>query len=156
LLAEHFANNEPITVILGDNTTDADISQTVHDFKSGAYVFLSKVSDPQRFGVPKFNPQDRSKIIACIEKPKKPQTNLAITGLYIYDNKVFDFIRKCDPQFAGRGELEITQVNDFYAKAGQLNWAKLEGYWLDAGTFDTLLMANVYWAKKSGHSPLKK
>jgi len=148
-IAEDFADNGPITVILGDNTTDADISPAVKSFKKGAMVFLKKVPDPQRFGLPVFDPSDKKKIIACVEKPAKPQTDLAITGLYIYDHKVFDYIKKCDPQFAGRGELEITQVNDFYAKKGELYWFELNGYWRDAGTFKTLFEANKYWANKA-------
>ncbi len=146
--AEDFADNKPITVILGDNTTDADISPAVNSFKEGAMIFLKKVPDPQRFGVPVFDPKNKKKIIACIEKPKKPNTDLAITGLYIYDNKVFQYVKDCDPEFAGRGELEITQVNDYYAKVGKLFWFELNGYWRDAGTFDTLFEANKYWAEK--------
>lgn len=146
ILAEDFAENEPITVILGDNTTDADISKPVASFKKGAMVFLKEVTDPKRFGVPRF---DNNKIVEIIEKPKDPPSNFAVTGLYVYDTKVFDFIRKCDPNYIGRGELEITQVNNFYLKENMLSWAKLDGYWLDAGTFDTLYQANTYWAKKT-------
>jgi len=153
-LAEHFAGNEPITVILGDNTTDADISKTVRNFHHGAMVFLKKVPDSRRFGVPKFNNEEKREIIEIVEKPKNPPSDYAVTGVYIYDNKVFEYIKKCTP--SARGELEITDVNNYYISTGQLNWAELKGYWLDAGTFDTLLMANIYWAKKSGHSPLNK
>ncbi len=149
-LAEDFADGKPITVILGDNTTDADISKPVKEFKKGALIFLKKVPDPKRFGVPRFDKKDKTKIIEIIEKPKNPPSDYAVTGLYIYDNQVFDFIKKCDPNFAGRGELEITQVNNFYLKKNELNWTELNGYWLDAGTFDTLLLANIYWAKKRG------
>lgn len=148
-LAEDFANGEPILVILGDNTTDANISPVVKNFTVGAYVFLKKVSDPTRFGVPRFDEKDRSKIAEIIEKPKNPPSDYAVTGLYIYDKNVFGYIKKCDPNSAGRGELEITEVNNFYIKEGKLRWAELNGYWLDAGTFDTLLMANIYWAKKT-------
>ncbi|MBI3366240.1 NTP transferase domain-containing protein [Candidatus Roizmanbacteria bacterium] len=147
-LAEDFANNGPIAVILGDNTTDANISKEVQEFKDGALIFLKQVPDPKRFGVPRFDKNDPSKIIEIIEKPKDPPSNYAVTGLYMYDNNVFDFVRKCDPNFAGRGELEITEVNNFYIKEKKLTWAELKGYWLDAGTFDTLLLANQYWAKK--------
>ena len=154
-LAEDFSDGGPITVILGDNTTDADISKSVKDFQEGALIFLKKVPDPNRFGVPRFDENNPKKIVEIIEKPKKPPSNYAVTGLYIYDNKVFDYIRKCDPNFAGRGELEITQVNNFYLQEGKLNWCELEGYWLDAGTFDTLLLANLYWAKKKNSPALK-
>ncbi|MCX7881118.1 MAG: sugar phosphate nucleotidyltransferase [Patescibacteria group bacterium] len=149
-LAEDFADNQSIAVILGDNTTDADISSEVKNFKDGALIFLKKVPDPQRFGVPRFDPKNRLKIVEIIEKPKKPPSDYAVTGLYLYDNKVFDYVKKCDPNFAGRGELEITQVNNFYIQEKKISWAELNGYWLDAGTFDTLLMANLYWAKKKG------
>lgn len=149
-LAEDFADGGPLAVILGDNTTDTDVSQAVKSFKEGAVVFLKKVSDPTRFGIAEFDPKDPKKIIGIEEKPKKPKSEYAVTGLYIYDNAVFDYIRKCDPNYAGRGELEITQVNNFYIDDGKMRWEELDGYWLDAGTYDTLLRANLYWAKKAG------
>lgn len=148
-LAEDFADGDAITVILGDNTTDANIKKAVESFKDGALVFLKEVPDPGRFGVPVFDKMNHEKIVEIQEKPKNPSSNLAVTGLYIYDAKVFDYIRKCDPDFAGRGELEITEVNNLYIKAGKLGWAKLDGYWWDAGTFDTLLTAARHWAKKT-------
>jgi len=147
-LAEDFADGGPVTVILGDNTTDADLRPAVERFKEGAVVFLKKVPDPQRFGVPVFNKKDPKKIIRIEEKPKKPKSFYAVTGLYIYDNRVFDFIRKCKP--SARGELEITDVNNFYIKEGKLKWEELKGWWLDAGTFETLFLANKYWAAKKG------
>ncbi len=146
-LAEDFADGRPITVILGDNTTDADISEAVQNFSDGALVFLKKVVDPSRFGVPRFDPKNPKNIIEIIEKPKNPPSEYAVTGLYIYDYKVFDYIRLCKPSW--RNELEITDVNNFYIKDKKLRWAELDGYWLDAGTFDTLLYANLYWAKKN-------
>ena len=148
-LAEDFADGDSITVILGDNTTDADISEPVKNFNNGAVVFLKKVSDPHRFGVPVFDQNDPKKIISIEEKPKIPKSDFAVTGLYIYDGKVFDYIRKCDPQFAGRGELEITQVNNFYIEDGKLSWEELKGYWSDAGTFHSLYGATKYWAEKT-------
>jgi len=154
-LAEDFSDGKPITVILGDNTTDANISKPVKNFKNGALIFLKKVPDPTRFGVPRFDKKDPKKIVEIIEKPKNPPSNYAVTGLYIYDSNVFNYIKKCDPDFAGRGELEITQVNNFYIESGNLSWAELEGYWLDAGTFDTLLLANLYWAKKKNSKALE-
>jgi len=147
-LAEDFADGGPITVILGDNTTDANIRPAVERFKKGAVIFLKKVPDPQRFGVPVFSKKDPKKIIKIEEKPKKPKSSYAVTGLYIYDNRVFDFIRKCKP--SARGELEITDVNNFYIKEGKLKWEELKGWWLDAGTFETLFLANKYWAAKKG------
>jgi glucose-1-phosphate thymidylyltransferase len=112
-LAEDFADGGPITTILGDNTTDADISQPVKNFKRGAMVFLKEVPDPHRFGVPRFDPKDPKKIVEIVEKPKQPSSSYAVTGLYIYDNQVFGFIKKCDPNYIGRGELEITEVNNY-------------------------------------------
>ena len=147
--AENFADGGPITVILGDNTTDADISTAVRSFKGGAMVFLKKVPDPERFGVAEFDKKDPKKLVNIIEKPKKPSSDYAATGLYIYDNRVFDHIKKCDPDYCGRGELEITEVNNYYIKEGKMRWSELAGYWWDAGTFDTLLVASNHWAKKA-------
>jgi len=147
-LAEDFADGGPITVILGDNTTDAQIGSAVKDFKAGAVVFLKEVQDPHRFGVAVFDPNDKDKIIRIDEKPKQPESNMAVTGLYIYDENVFDFIRECNPNFAGRGELEITEVNNFYIKKGNLRWQELKGFWSDAGTFKSLYSASGYWASK--------
>jgi len=145
-LCEDFAGGEPVAVILGDNTTDADISKAVSSFESGARIFLKKVPDPKRFGVPVFDPKDNKKIIKIEEKPKRPKSNFAVTGLYIYDHRVFDLIRKCKP--SGRGELEITDVNNFYIKEGSMDWAILSGFWSDAGTFESLFKSSAFWAKK--------
>jgi glucose-1-phosphate thymidylyltransferase len=145
-LAEDFADEKPITVILGDNTTDANIKDTVANFQQGAMIFLKKVNDPQRFGVPIFDPNDPQKIIKIVEKPQQPPNNYAVTGLYIYDQDVFKYIKQCQP--SARGELEITDVNNFYVQKNQLYWAELNGFWSDAGTFDSLLAANNYWANK--------
>jgi glucose-1-phosphate thymidylyltransferase len=146
-LAEDFVDGGSVCVILGDNTTDADIKPAAQSFKDGAVVFLKKVQDPQRFGVPEFDPNDPQKIINIEEKPKAPKSEYAVTGLYMYDNKVFDFIRECDPNYSGRGELEITQVNNYYIQHDELRWQEINGYWGDAGTFDSLFKANEYWAK---------
>jgi glucose-1-phosphate thymidylyltransferase len=147
-LAERFSDDGPITVILGDNTTDADISQAVNNFTDGAAIFVKEVPDPQRFGVAVFDPEDSTKIARIDEKPKNPESNMAVTGLYIYDNKVFDYIRQCDPNYIGRNELEITQVNNFYIQEKKMNWAPLNGFWSDAGTFQSLFRASGYWADK--------
>ncbi|KKR54576.1 MAG: Nucleotidyl transferase [Candidatus Curtissbacteria bacterium GW2011_GWA1_40_24] len=134
-LAEDFSDNGPITVILGDNCTDADISKEVKNFKDGALIFLKKVHDPHRFGIAEIDPADKTKVFAIVEKPQKPKSNLAVTGVYIYDS-----------------QLEITDVNNIYIKEGNLRWATLDGYWSDAGTFETLFEVNKYWAEKSGIS----
>ncbi|MCL5095211.1 MAG: sugar phosphate nucleotidyltransferase [Patescibacteria group bacterium] len=145
-LAEDFADGESIAAILGDNTTDVDISEQVKSFEDGAMVFLKEVPDPERFGVPVFDKEDSKKIMAIEEKPKKPQSNFAVTGLYLYDNKVFSHIKSIKP--SDRGELEITDVNNCYLREGKLRWAKLDGFWSDAGTFKTLYLASRYWAEK--------
>lgn len=143
-LSEDFADGDSVAVILGDNTTDADISEAVKNFKKGALVFLKKVEDPQRFGVAVFDKDN--KIIKIEEKPKDPKSNMAVTGLYIYDKNIFDVIRTIKP--SGRGELEITDVNNKYIEKGELDWAELKGYWGDAGTFDSLFKAGAYWQLK--------
>ena len=144
-LAGDFAENGPIAVILGDNTTDTDIKPAVEGFKSGATIFLKEVLDPQRFGVVEIRD---GKIIGIEEKPKDPKSNLAVTGLYLYDNKVFEIIRTC--KLSARRELEITDVNNEYLKQGRLNWFELKGFWSDAGTFESLFRSSAYWAAKSG------
>lgn len=147
--AEDFADGESIAVILGDNTTDADIKDAVVKFESnggGAMVFLKKVIDPERFGNPVFDTQDESKIVEIIEKPKKPTSPYAVTGLYFYDSHVYDIIRALTP--SDRGELEITDVNNAYIQQGKLYWQELKGFWSDAGTFHSLFRSNRYWAQK--------
>jgi len=145
-LAEDFATDEPITVILGDNTTDADISEAVKSFKEGATLFLKEVADPKRFGVPLFG--EGGRIIEIIEKPEVPPSQYAVTGLYIYDAGVFDYIREIEP--SERGQLEITDVNNCYLRDGKLSWELLDGFWSDAGTPESLFRASAYWAKKAG------
>ena len=144
-LCRTFADEGPVTVILGDNTTDADISADVHKFQSGALVFLKRVPDPKRFGVPVFDAHKT--IITIEEKPSHPKSDFAVTGLYIYDAKVFDYITTNLP--SARGELEITDVNNRYIQDGTMRWTELNGFWSDAGTFDSLFYSNEYWAKKA-------
>ncbi len=144
--AEDFADGASVAVILGDNTTDADISSAVSGFSEGAMVFLKEVTDPNRFGIPRFSESDPSVIEEILEKPEVAPCNLAVTGLYLYDNTVFDKIRTLKP--SGRGELEVTDLNNAYIKEGKLKWATLEGFWSDAGTFESLFRTNAYWAKK--------
>jgi glucose-1-phosphate thymidylyltransferase len=145
-LAEDFSDSGSLTVILGDNTTDADISQAVKRFKHGAAIFLKKVSDPSRYGVPVFDLHKPEKIVGIEEKPKKPKSHYAVTGLYIYDYQVFKIIKKLKP--SGRGEMEITDVNNAYISKGELSWEELNGFWTDAGKFESLFAANKYWAEK--------
>ena len=145
-LCEDFVGKDSVTVILGDNCTDADIKKEVKEFEEGSLVFLKEVPDPQRFGVPVFDDIDKSKIVKIDEKPKNPTNNFAVTGLYIYDNKVFDRIRMNKP--SGRGEMEITDVNNRYIEAGEMRWSELNGFWSDAGTFESLYRTNVFWTRK--------
>lgn len=147
-LAERFSNGDSVAVILGDNTTDTDIKPAVKNFSEGATVFLKKVGDPQRFGVAVFDEKDKSRLVKIEEKPEQPKSDLAVTGLYLYDNKVFDIIRTCKP--SKRGELEITDVNNVYLSQGKLNWFELNGFWSDAGTFESLFLSGAFWAAKSG------
>ncbi len=144
--SEDFADGGSIAVILGDNTTDANIKSAVESFVSGAKVFLKQVPDPKRFGIPRFNEADPTIIDEIIEKPADPPSDRAVTGLYLYDNTVFDKIRSLKP--SGRGELEVTDLNNAYIKEGKLAWADLDGFWSDAGTFASLYRSTAYWAKK--------
>jgi len=146
-LCEDFSDSGPVTVILGDNTTDANIAPAVQSFEGGAMVFLKRVPDPGRFGVPVFADGDRSRIVAIEEKPAVPKSPYAVTGLYIYDHKAFDYIRTIAP--SQRDELEITDVNNRYIQEGRLRWAELEGFWSDAGTFESLFRSSAYWAQKA-------
>ena len=145
-LAEDFADGGSIAVILGDNTTDADISQDVQNFKEGAVLFLKKVTDPQRFGVAYFDKEDSKKIVQVVEKPENPENDMAVTGLYIYDNNVFKYAKSIAP--SARGQLEITDVNNEYIKESKLYWSHLDGFWSDAGTFESLFESNNFWHSK--------
>ncbi len=145
-LAEHFASGDKIVVVLGDNIIEASIKNAVKDFEKqekGAKFFLKEVADPERFGVVEF---EGDKVINIEEKPEKPKTNYIVTGIYMYDNTVFDIIRGLHP--SGRGELEITDVNNVYVKRGETTYDILEGWWTDAGTFQSLLRANQLVAGK--------
>ncbi len=145
-LAESFADDEAITVILGDNCTDTDITNEVKNFREGSVIFLKEVEDPQRFGIAEIDPNNKDKVISIEEKPKNPKSNLAVTGVYIYDNKVFSYCKEIKP--SARGQLEITDVNNIYIKKGNLKWASLSGFWSDAGTFESLYKSSVFWARK--------
>ena len=144
--AEDFADGESIAVILGDNTTDANISKAVQGFQDGAMIFLKEVVDPERFGNPIFVKDNPKLIEKIIEKPKIAANKMAVTGLYFYDATVYDKIRALKP--SDRGELEITDLNNAYIDENKMQWAPLEGFWSDAGTFHSLFRSNRYWAKK--------
>jgi glucose-1-phosphate thymidylyltransferase len=135
-LAEHFSDYEKIVVILGDNLIEGNILQAVKDFKKqkeGAKIMLKEVSDPQRFGVAEIKD---GKLVGIEEKPKNPKSNYAVIGIYMYDSKVFDIVKTLKP--SDRGELEITDVNNAYVKAGNMTYDILQGWWTDAGTFESL------------------
>lgn len=146
-LAESFADGGAVAAILGDNIYEDDLSQSIAGFGHapvGAHVFLKSVDDPKRFGVAEVA---GDKIINIIEKPAEPISNLAVTGCYLYDEKVFQIIKTLKP--SGRGELEITDVNNYYVSQGQMKFTTLQGEWTDAGTFESLLKANNLAAAKS-------
>jgi glucose-1-phosphate thymidylyltransferase len=149
-LAEFFASGEAICVILGDNIIEKNIRKAVENFrrqKKGAKILLKEVPDPQRFGVPELK-GDR---IVCIEeKPKKPKSKYAVIGIYLFDQKVFNFIKTLKP--SDRGELEITDVNNRYIEKGLMTWDILEGWWTDAGTFESLLRANQLVAQTGANN----
>ena len=139
-LAEFFADRSPICVILGDNIFEDSIAPYVANFRkqaSGARILLKRVEDPERFGVPKI---DGDRIVRIDEKPRSPESQYAVTGIYMYDAKVFDIVKTLKP--SRRGELEITDVNNHYIKKGNMEYDILEGWWTDAGTFESLLRAS--------------
>jgi len=137
-LAEGWADDEEVAVILGDNIFQDDVRGEVASFSSGAKIFLKEVPDAYRFGVAELAD---NRVVSIEEKPKNPRTNYAVTGLYLYDPEVFSIIKTLKP--SGRGELEITDVNNAYIRKGQMEYAILKGYWTDAGTFESLLRASL-------------
>ena len=144
-LAEHFADGDKIVVILGDNIIEKSIKDQVQEFAdqpSGGRILLKEVNNPERFGVVEF---DGDKVVGIEEKPKAPKSNSIVTGIYMYDAQVFDFIKTLNP--SDRGELEITDVNNMYLKKGELEYSNLDGWWTDAGTFDSLIHASNLVAK---------
>jgi len=139
-LAEYFASKEKICVVLGDNIIQTNIISAVKAFekqKSGAKILLKEVPDPQRFGVPELH---GDRIVRIEEKPKVPRSKYAVIGIYMYDSTVFDIVRTLKP--SDRGELEITDVNNEYIGRGNLTYGILQGWWTDAGTFESLLRAS--------------
>ncbi len=138
-LCEHFVGGDRAVVVLGDNIIQEDITPYVRKFEaqpSGCRLLLKQVDDPERFGVASF---DGDKIVGIAEKPKAPKSNFAVTGIYMYDNRVFDYARELKP--SARGELEITDVNNAYIAAGDCHYDELKGWWTDAGQFESLYRA---------------
>ncbi|MBI4358517.1 MAG: NTP transferase domain-containing protein [Candidatus Omnitrophica bacterium] len=146
-LTEHFADGEKIVVVLGDNIIEDNMASFVQEFekqKNGARIFLKEVTDPERFGVPEIK---EGKVVGIEEKPKKPKSKYAVTGIYMYDESVFDIVKTLKP--SRRGELEISDVNNRYIKEGTLEFDILKGFWTDAGTFESLFHAGqLVQAKK--------
>ncbi|MBI4994359.1 NTP transferase domain-containing protein [Candidatus Peregrinibacteria bacterium] len=137
-LAEEFADSSDCAVILGDNIYEDNFAAEVNRFHAGAHIFLKELEDAKRFGVAQIQ---GNKIIEISEKPLQPKSNLAVTGFYIYDGEVFKIIKTLKP--SGRGELEITDVNNYYIKKDKMSYSILSGNWTDAGTFESLFRANT-------------
>jgi glucose-1-phosphate thymidylyltransferase len=146
-LAENFVHGDKMVVVLGDNIFEDDMGEFVRSFEKegGAHIFLKEVSDPERFGVAEV---DGNRIVSIEEKPEKPKTNYATIGLYMYDSSVFEIIRTLKP--SGRGELEITDVNNAYIEKGKMGFSILKGFWTDAGTFESLYRAFKLLKEKEG------
>jgi glucose-1-phosphate thymidylyltransferase len=148
-LAEFFADDERVCVILGDNIIEKNIAGAVEAFKKqkkGAKILLKEVPDPQRFGVPELK---GDQIVRIEEKPANPKSKYAVTGIYMYDHSVFDLIKPLKP--SQRGELEITDVNNAYIEQGTMTYDILDGWWSDAGTFDSLLYASKLVSKSGAN-----
>lgn len=137
ILGESFIGKSDVTMILGDNIFEDDISKAIRNFKSGGMIFAKQVPDPERFGIVEFD--ESGNALSIEEKPREPKSNFCVTGAYIYDNRVVEIAKNIKP--SERGEIEITDVNNEYLKMGELTVKKIEGEWLDAGTFDSLLEA---------------
>ncbi len=153
-LVEHFAAGEPACVILGDNIIQGNIRAAADSYRQqdkGAKILLKKVPDPQRFGVPFGVPElDGRRVLRIEEKPSQPKSEYAVIGIYMYDARVFEIIRTLKP--SGRGELEITDVNNAYIDRDEMTWDELEGWWSDAGTFESLLNASTLVAKTGANN----
>jgi glucose-1-phosphate thymidylyltransferase len=144
-LAERWAGDDAIAVVLGDNIIEGNIQKAVADFRAqdkGAKIMLKEVHDPERFGVAELAGE---KVRNIVEKPKQPKSNLAVIGIYMYDNRVFDVIKTLEP--SDRGELEITDVNNWYIRDGSMTYEVLNGWWTDAGTFESLHRASTLVAE---------
>jgi glucose-1-phosphate thymidylyltransferase len=149
-LVEHFADDEAVCVVLGDNIIEGNIRKAAEDYQkqgTGAKILLKKVHDPQRFGVPEL---DGDKVLQIEEKPQAPKSDYAVIGIYFYDATVFDIIKTLKP--SDRGELEITDVNNYYINRNEMTWNELDGWWTDAGTFESLLHATNLVAESGANN----
>lgn len=148
-LVEHFAAGDPVCVVLGDNIIEGNIAAAVRAYRHqgrGAKIILKKVPDPHRFGVPELSGK---RVVRIEEKPASPRSEYAVIGIYMYDGEVYDIIRTLTP--SGRGEMEITDVNNAYIERDEMTWEELEGWWTDAGTFESLLNASKLVAETSAN-----
>lgn len=144
IIGENFIDKEDVVMILGDNIFEDDFSKAIKSFKSGCKVFAKKVPDPERFGVVKFD--ENMKAVQIVEKPKGHISDYALTGLYITDGRVVEIAKNLKP--SARGELEITDVQNWYMQRDELDVEIVKGEWIDAGTFDSLLRAQILAKEK--------
>lgn len=144
IIGEKFIDDDSVTMILGDNIFEDDFSEDIKNFRSGGKVFAKKVPDPERYGVVQFD--DSMKAVKIQEKPKEWISDYAICGFYIYDSRVVEAAKNVQP--SERGEIEITDLHNFYLEKGELEVAMVQGEWLDAGTFDSLLAAQILAKEK--------
>ena len=144
VIGENFIGKEDVVMILGDNIFEDDLSEEIKSFKGGAKLFAKKVPDPERFGVVKFDANFKAEKI--VEKPKEFLSDYALTGLYVYDNRVIEVAKNCKP--SARGELEITDLHNWYLEHNEVEIAVVEGEWLDAGTFESLYKAQTLAKEK--------
>ena len=139
-LADRFVGSDKVCVVLGDNIIEKNIKKAVNDFKTqatGAKILVKEIVDPKRFGVAEL---DGDRVIGIEEKPDNPKSNLAVTGIYLYDSQVFDFVKNLEP--SARGELEITDVNNMYIEKGEMTFDTIDGWWTDAGTIESITRAS--------------
>ncbi len=147
-IAEDYVGQDTCALYLGDNIFEDDVNEAIRSFKSGATVFLKEVADPERFGIAEVDKHGH--VLSIEEKPKAPKSNLAVTGLYLYDTSVFKKV--LNQPLSERGEYEITYVNNLYVKEGKLRFVKLKKEWFDIGVFDSMLNAGNFMKQKAGRS----
>ncbi len=140
IIGENFIDNESVAMILGDNIFEDDFVEAVKSFKGGAKIFAKEVKDPERFGVVEVNSDWHA--LSIEEKPAQPKSNLAVTGFYVFDHRVVEAAKQTQP--SARGELEIIDLHNYYLRLGELEVVPVKGGWLDAGTFDSLLAAQIF------------
>ncbi len=152
IVGEDFIKDDSVSMILGDNIFDYNFSKEISNFKEGGHVFAKKVSDPQRYGVIEFD--ENHNVLSIVEKPAEPKSDYAMVGIYILDKRASEFAKKVKP--SARDEIEIPDLINMYRELGELKVSTIEGIWEDAGTFDSLLAANIYWAKKNNSTAVTK